>query len=94
MWERLMFQSNEILIYFDLFEKEHQVRYVETSLESGNHLVMITENDLERGIWLRPPQVKGTGLIQEQIVIPERVKTSWTMGDPIPEHLIKKKKRK
>jgi hypothetical protein len=89
-----MYLIDELLIYFDLFEKEHQVRYVETSLESGNHLVIITENDLERGIWLRPPQVKGTGIIQEQKVIPERGKVSWTMGDPIPEHLIKKKKGK
>lgn len=89
-----MFSKNEILIYFDLFEKEHQVRYIETSPESGNHLVIITEHDQERGVWLRGPQLKGTGIIQEQQIIPERVKASWTMGDPVPEHLIKKKKRK
>ena len=89
-----MYLKREILTYFDLFDQRHEVRYVETSPESGNHLVMITIDDVERGIWLRPPQVEGTGLVYEQPAIQERVKASWTMGDPIPEHLIKKKTRK
>lgn len=85
----MSYQVNEILVYVDPLDLKYEVIYLETSEESGNHLV----RHLEREIWLRPPQVSGTRRIYEPLQAPERV-TSWTMGDPIPDHLIKRKGRK
>jgi hypothetical protein len=82
-------QLNEILIYTDIFDNTHEVIFLELSAESGNLKVM----HKERGeIWLREKQVKRTGRINEDDKALLQKKASWTIGDPVPAHLIKEKK--
>lgn len=83
----------EILIYCDLFGEDHEVIFIDTSPESGNHYV-IPVGKLS-GIWLRPKQLTRTGRMHEpkQEQQKEKPKT-WTWGETVPDHAIKKKKRK
>jgi hypothetical protein len=90
----MAFAKDEILTYSDLLGRDHQVIYLETSGESGNHLVIHIEQERERRIWLRPAQVKGTGQIYEKPKAPAGEKRKgWTIGDPVPEYAIKKRGR-
>jgi hypothetical protein len=88
----MAYRKNEILIYTDLFDEDQQVVYLETSDESGNHKVKFGE----REIWLRPPQLKGTGKIYEKPLedVGTEKKKGWEWGDAIPEHAYKKKKKR
>lgn len=83
------FTKYAILLYSDLFDVIHRVIYLETSQESGNHLV----RHGEREIWLRPSQVKETGEYHLPGGPVETVqkKQSWKVGDEAPAHLYKQK---
>jgi hypothetical protein len=83
--------QSELLIYRDLFGEDHEVIYIDTSPESGNHYVIPVGK--VRGIWLRPDQLSRTGRIYE----PDRGQEAkgkpkqWRLGDPVPDHAIKKR---
>lgn len=83
-------EPGDILIYKDLFDIDHEVEFIQVHEEGFTVLV----KHEERGnIWLRPTQLQETGRKAEKKKLQQetRKKTTWTIGDPIPEHLIKTK---
>ena len=84
-------RQGELLIYRDLFGEDHEVIFICTHEDSGNHYVIPVGK--ETGIWLRPPQLTATGKIHRPEQESEQIvkRKQWRLGDQVPDHAIKKR---
>jgi hypothetical protein len=83
-----MFKKDMVCIYTGILGDEHEVIFIRKSQEAATALV----EGSSREFWVLLSRLNPTDRTREDLM--EDLPKTWTLGERVPEHLIKKKKRR